>query len=307
MLLNVRLQIVALLVSVVALSFGFGVFAAFRVNHEPLAQIPAAATPLQLTAQNTAPPNTPTTWGAPFGSRFWLSETQIHGVADLPPLTPVVRHDVIERTVTWVVVTGSAAGVPVVQGTPAALPNVQAVDAPLAPKQSGANEEAPALGDNAASGTAPATVVGATEPAAQSQPEVTNSLSEQATQEPMPPKVPVSAPHRAARAALLRRHVAAKEPLRTLVRPQARAQFPGPNAKAEEPVVFESAPKAPVRTPVKPQARSQSAGQREAPVVFQSAPSAYRPQKGTPVAVRSGSQNSASDVPVFLSAPPSQR
>ena len=40
---NVRLQIVALFVSVVALSFGFGVFAAFRVNHEPLVQVPASA------------------------------------------------------------------------------------------------------------------------------------------------------------------------------------------------------------------------------------------------------------------------
>jgi hypothetical protein len=297
---NVRLQIVALFVSVVALSFGFGVFAAFRVNHEPLVQVPAAA-PLQLAPENTAPSNTTTPWGAPFGSRFWLSETQIHGAADLPPLTPVVRHDVIQRTVTWVVVTGSAASAPVVQ-TPSVLPDVQAIEAPLAPKQNGANDEVAAPTEAAAPPTAPAAaaVVGAAEPAAQVQPEVTNTVPEHVTQEP-------EASRKAAHSTLSRRHVAVREPIRAPVRSQAGIQFAGPNSKAEEPVVFASAPKAPARAPIRPQTRVQPSGQKEEPVVFQSAPPAYRPQKGTPVAARSGSQNSTSDAPVFLSAPPSQR
>ncbi len=51
---NVRLMIAAIFVSVVALGGGFGVFAAFRVNHEPLVRLQAATAPLQLAADHTA-------------------------------------------------------------------------------------------------------------------------------------------------------------------------------------------------------------------------------------------------------------
>jgi hypothetical protein len=50
-----RLMIAAVLGSVVALMCGFGVFAAFRVNHEPLARLPSATAPLQLVVGNAAP------------------------------------------------------------------------------------------------------------------------------------------------------------------------------------------------------------------------------------------------------------
>jgi hypothetical protein len=50
---NVRLMIAAVAASVVALSCGFGLFAAFRVNHEPLARLQSA--PLQLVVGNAAP------------------------------------------------------------------------------------------------------------------------------------------------------------------------------------------------------------------------------------------------------------
>ncbi len=53
---DVRPLIAAMIVSVVALSCGFGVFAAFRVNHEPLARLPSAAPPLQLLASISASP-----------------------------------------------------------------------------------------------------------------------------------------------------------------------------------------------------------------------------------------------------------
>lgn len=51
---NVRLMIAAFFASVVALSGGFGVFAALRVNHEPLVRLQAANAPLQLVADQTA-------------------------------------------------------------------------------------------------------------------------------------------------------------------------------------------------------------------------------------------------------------
>jgi hypothetical protein len=263
--------------------------------------VPASAAPLQL-AENAAPSSTTTSWGVPFGSRFWLSETQIRGAADLPPLTPVVRHDVTERTVTWIVVTGSVASAPApALQPPQSLPDVQSVEAPLAPKQTAAPQE------GAAPQAAPAAVIGAAEPIAPDQAEMTGTVPEHATQEPKAlRKVSVSAPRKAAHATLLRRHVAAREP----VRPQARVQSAGPNTRGEEPVVFESAPKVPARAPVRPQLRVLSAGKNsrvEQPVVFQSAPPSNRPQKGAPVVARSASQNSAVDAPVFQSAPPSQR
>ena len=48
-------MIVATLLTVTALVGGFGLFAAFRVNHEPLARLPVAATQFQLASVDSAP------------------------------------------------------------------------------------------------------------------------------------------------------------------------------------------------------------------------------------------------------------
>jgi hypothetical protein len=50
---NVRLMIAATLASVVALICGFGMFAVFRVSHEPFVRLPAATAPLLLVADNS--------------------------------------------------------------------------------------------------------------------------------------------------------------------------------------------------------------------------------------------------------------
>jgi hypothetical protein len=54
MLPNLRLMIAAIATSVLALSCGFGIFAAFRVSHEPFARLPAAMAAPQLTTENVA-------------------------------------------------------------------------------------------------------------------------------------------------------------------------------------------------------------------------------------------------------------
>ena len=83
---NVRLMIAAVMVSVVTLSCGFGMFAAFRVNHEPLSRLASGAAPLQLTADNTPAP------GQPFRVRFDLLQAQIASTAvSVPPPKPA--HD----------------------------------------------------------------------------------------------------------------------------------------------------------------------------------------------------------------------
>jgi hypothetical protein len=74
MLPNVRLMIAATFASVVVLICGFGVFAAFRVSHDPLVRLPAAAAPLQLAAANAATSSTMVTAGEPFDHRFQIGE-----------------------------------------------------------------------------------------------------------------------------------------------------------------------------------------------------------------------------------------
>ncbi len=52
---TVRSMLVAVLLTMTVLVGGFGLFAAFRVNHEPLARLPVAATPFQLASIDGAP------------------------------------------------------------------------------------------------------------------------------------------------------------------------------------------------------------------------------------------------------------
>jgi len=63
---DVRLLIAAVFASVVALSCGFGVFAALRVNHAPLGRMPPVIAPLQLATSGSAP--TAATIAAPAAS-----------------------------------------------------------------------------------------------------------------------------------------------------------------------------------------------------------------------------------------------
>ena len=78
---NVRLMIAAMVASVVVLSCGFAMFAAFRVNHEPLSRLATGATPLQLAAGNPMPSAAMPTAAESFGSRFPLNQAETAGAA----------------------------------------------------------------------------------------------------------------------------------------------------------------------------------------------------------------------------------
>jgi hypothetical protein len=80
---NVRLMIAAVVASVVVLSCGFGLFATFRVSHEPLSRLASGAPPMQLAADTAAPAGGT---AEPFGIRFQMMQTQLAGVAAPPPL-----------------------------------------------------------------------------------------------------------------------------------------------------------------------------------------------------------------------------
>ena len=85
---NVRLMIAAIVASIVALSCGFGVFAAFRVNHEPLVRLPPVTAPLPLIAGNTA--SVAVAAAEPFDRRFQTSALQS---AARPAEPPTPRRD----------------------------------------------------------------------------------------------------------------------------------------------------------------------------------------------------------------------
>ena len=86
-----RLLVGAMCASVVALSCGFGIFAAFRVNHEPLSRLPADTVALQLVTSEAAGPHP--VWGAPFGSHFnasgSVSEPRGGGMTVAPTPIPI--------------------------------------------------------------------------------------------------------------------------------------------------------------------------------------------------------------------------
>lgn len=66
---NVRLLIGTLFIAVLVLSCEFGVFAALRVNREPLNRLTADSTQLQLTAGHNAPAAVAMSWTAPRETR----------------------------------------------------------------------------------------------------------------------------------------------------------------------------------------------------------------------------------------------
>jgi outer membrane biosynthesis protein TonB len=63
-------MIAAVAASVLALCCGFVMFAAFRVNHEPLSRLAAGGAPLQLAADSAAPSAVALPAGQPFDARF---------------------------------------------------------------------------------------------------------------------------------------------------------------------------------------------------------------------------------------------
>jgi hypothetical protein len=285
---NVRLQIVAVFVSIVALTCGFGVFAAFRVNNEPLGRLPSAVAPLQLVAEDSGPPGSmpggSVSWGAPFGSQFRVSEVQISRTADNEPALTPVRHDATERPNVWAVVPGGTANAPPphaldsaappaavsgsataisevpVEQAPASLPDTQTVHASSPEKQS----------DTVVKAGEPASVVATVKPAAPVPTETVDSAPKDvAPATKVIRKTSESAQRKLGRATETHRRVAVRRPAVS----QTGIRSAGQNSKFEE------------------------------PVVFQTAPPPYRPQKGARFVVRSNGANSISEQPVFQTAP----
>jgi hypothetical protein len=92
MLPNVRLMIAATVASIVALMCGFGMFAVFRVNHEPFARLPAATAPLLLVADNAATAPARYALAEPFDARFQLTVKR-DAVEQISATVAIADHD----------------------------------------------------------------------------------------------------------------------------------------------------------------------------------------------------------------------
>jgi len=112
---NVRLLVGALFASVVALSCGFGLFAAFRVNHEPLSRLPVGTAPVQFVANEVAASRTG--WGTPFDGQSRLNGSRHSEIAaDASTAAPVGRASIeAENTGTAETIKPIAAATPVIE------------------------------------------------------------------------------------------------------------------------------------------------------------------------------------------------
>jgi hypothetical protein len=220
---NIRLMIAAVAASVVALSCGFAMFAAFRVNHEPLSRLATGAAPLQLTAGNPIPTAAMPAAAESFGVRFPVNQAAIGG-APAAAAPPEPDHDGGAPST----VASTAATAPETDSAeldqPAPEPPAVAQAAATEPKQDKAavtpNEPLPATSDTAAAAPLPAEQP---PPAEQAAP------TEQASQETKPETKPATtaaaepSPAESQHKTAHRRRVAAKPPRAR----QARAFQPG--------------------------------------------------------------------------------
>jgi hypothetical protein len=123
---NMRLMIAAIAASIVMLSCGFGVFAAFRINHDPFGRLPNAA-PLQLGAEAMTSSVVTLAAGPNFGARVARNETRSAGAASPAP----DRAGEIDAT-NAIAVPAPAPAADVDEPAPA-MPTVAIAQQPIAP------------------------------------------------------------------------------------------------------------------------------------------------------------------------------
>ena len=210
---NVRLLIAAVVASVVALSCGFGLFAAFRVNHEPLSRLATGAAPLQLAAGNPMPSVALPAPADSFGDRFPLNQA-----AAASPETPprqLEHDDSVEPPSAAASATAMPSETDAVEPTqptpvaqvPATMPDAKPDDLavtrsePTTPSQpppaatETAATEPPAEPAAAAEPTAP-TEQASQEPNPDAKPDIKPDTATKTAAEPPPPEVHPKAAHR---------------------------------------------------------------------------------------------------------------
>ena len=127
---NVRMMIVAVVASVVTLSFVFGVLATFLVSHQPLGRMTSGATPLQLAADDVVSTGAAPAMGEIFGSRFQLNGGQSSSVVSALPAAAPDRIDGGAERASPVSMVPSESGAADVDAVNALSPPVEFASAP---------------------------------------------------------------------------------------------------------------------------------------------------------------------------------
>jgi hypothetical protein len=210
---NVRILIAAVVASVVALSCGFAMFAALRVNHEPLSRLANGAAPLQLAAGNPIPSVAMPAPVDSFGNRSPLNQADSAGASpEAPPRQPdhdnsVEPPSAVASTTATAPETGAAepAQPAPVALAPAAEPDAKPDEVAVAPNEpppAPPSEPAPVATETAvteppAEQAAPAKPAAPTEQASQEpNPDTKPDTATTAAAEPPPPEGPHKAAHR---------------------------------------------------------------------------------------------------------------
>lgn len=250
---NVRLLVGALFASIVALSCGFGVFAAFRVNHEPLSRLPADTVALQLVTSEAVGPHP--AWGAPFGTTLHASESvsaaRIGGVADTPT-PPPIRRATLERLSPADVQPQATIGAPAPTAPSAStavspVQQTSAAEAPSTQPAPDAKGDVPGTTGEPAIATVPAVAAIEAPPSPAPAPpaEITSAPEAAAPATTISPKLdsPQPQPRKAIRKPVERRRIAERRHIIRRTRPRAVAQSGKQNSDFNNPV-FQSAPDA---------------------------------------------------------------
>jgi hypothetical protein len=120
---SIRSMIVAILLAMVALGGGFGVFAEFRINHEP-ARLATAVMPLRLVADDATLPAAADSTDQSFGVRFQISEALLAGATPALSSGNADRSDAADRAGA---VIDPAAGIDAASQSAAATPSPETV------------------------------------------------------------------------------------------------------------------------------------------------------------------------------------
>jgi hypothetical protein len=159
---NIRLLIGALFASVVTLCCGFGIFAAYRVSHEPLGRLPANTAALQLVANE--PAGSPAAWGTSLGAHSNARGSRVDAaIANMP--TPVAdRNETADTSSPWATesIKSEAATEAIAPATPLASSSpprsstpAARVNEPLRPRSPAVNAATPTASLAAASNGEP--------------------------------------------------------------------------------------------------------------------------------------------------------
>jgi hypothetical protein len=243
---NIRLMVVAILAAIAGISCGLGLFATFRVNHEPLARLAEGSPPMQLAVDNLALGS-----NARAGMETRLPVTGIAKMISAPVIVPTPEPAVADQAGADAAVVTELASVPqaeTAEATDQSNTTNPAVAAQTEPPSVNPEVTGAAPTDDSNTATSPVVAAQAepssvtAEAAAPSQQEV------MATAQDQTPTVPATAASTGEQTAATGAAAPVQEPA---LKPTTAADAKAAKTKTVKPKARVSRPAAPARRPIK--------------------------------------------------------